>query len=171
MECNGHMYAPVCIIPYRVCFKWASVHTAEVNGSMRSCTAVACPNTDMPATAAAPHITVNKKNMNDHKTNGNISLTKSVMHNDSHKESKNTRNTEDLYNMKTKLQSSHRFCYPGSERGLRRVCPPLCYASSGAQVMAKRSKAEQSGRIPGSSLTIICCAGISRVGCRKLAYS
>ena len=27
---------------------------------MRSCTAVACPNTDMPATAAAPHITVKK---------------------------------------------------------------------------------------------------------------
>ena len=61
--------------------------------------------------------------------------------------------------------------HPGSERGLRRVCAPLRYVSSGAQVMAKRSKLWQIVRVPGSSLTIICCAGISRVGCRKLAYS
>ena len=50
--------------------------------------------------------------------------------------------------------------------------------SAGCKGFVRRSvtsvparKAEQSGRVPGSSLTIICCAGISCVGCRKLAYS
>ena len=61
--------------------------------------------------------------------------------------------------------------HPGSERGLQRVCAPLRYVSSGAQIIAKRSKLRQRIRVPGSSLSIICCAGISRVGCRKLAYS
>ena len=37
--------------------------------------------------------------------------------------------------------------HPGSERGLQRVCAPLRYVSSGA-------KAEQGGRIPGSSVSI-----------------
>ena len=35
----------------------------------------------------------------------------------------------------------------------------------------KADKLWQIIRVPGSSLTIICCAGISCVGCRKLAYS
>ena len=33
--------------------------------------------------------------------------------------------------------------HPGSERGLRRVCPPLRYVSSGAQIGAKRRKADK----------------------------
>ena len=37
--------------------------------------------------------------------------------------------------------------HPGSERGLQRVCAPLRYVSSGA-------KLEQSGRVPGSSVSI-----------------
>ena len=36
---------------------------------------------------------------------------------------------------------------------------------------ATARKAAQGRRVPGSSLTIMCCAGISCVGCRKLAYS
>ena len=31
----------------------------------------------------------------------------------------------------------------GSERGLRRVCPPLRYVSSGAQIRAKSRKADE----------------------------
>ena len=40
----------------KICFKWAWVYTAEVNGSMCSCPAGACPNMGMLATAAAPHM-------------------------------------------------------------------------------------------------------------------
>ena len=40
-----------------------------------------------------------------------------------------------------------------------------------AQTRAKSRKVAQIIQVPGSSLTIICCAGISCVGCRKLAYS
>ena len=40
----------------KIRFKWAWVYTAEVNGSMCSCTAGACPNMGMLATAAAPHM-------------------------------------------------------------------------------------------------------------------
>ena len=50
--------------------------------------------------------------------------------------------------------------------------------SAGCEGFARRSvtsvwarKAARGRRVPGSSLTIICCAGISCVGCRKLAYS
>ena len=44
--------------------------------------------------------------------------------------------------------------HPGSERGLRRVCAPLRYVSSGAQSGAKRSKVAQIIRVPGSSVSI-----------------
>ena len=58
--------------------------------------------------------------------------------------------------------------HPGSERGLQRVCAPLRYVSSGAQVRAKSRKVAQGRRVPG--LLIMCCAGFSCVGCQKLAY-
>ena len=57
--------------------------------------------------------------------------------------------------------------HPGSERGLRRVCPPLRYVSSGAQSGAKsREIAEFQDR----TLPLAFSAGFSRVGRPNLAY-
>ena len=57
--------------------------------------------------------------------------------------------------------------HPGSERGLRRVCPPLRYLSSGAQKSAKvRKRCEFQNR----TLPLAFSAGFSRVGRPNLAY-
>ena len=57
--------------------------------------------------------------------------------------------------------------HPGSERGLRRVCAPLRYVSSGAQSRAKRRKfAEFQDR----TLPLAFSAGFSCVGRPNLAY-
>ena len=57
--------------------------------------------------------------------------------------------------------------HPGSERGLRRVCPPLRYVSSGAQIRAKgREVAEFQDR----TLPLAFSAGFSCVGRPNLAY-
>ena len=57
--------------------------------------------------------------------------------------------------------------HPGSERGLRRVCPPLRYVSSGAQVRAKRRKFDE---FQDRTLPLAFSAGFSRVGRPSLAY-
>ena len=57
--------------------------------------------------------------------------------------------------------------HPGSERGLRRVCPPLRYVSSGAQIRAKSRKfAEFQDR----TLPLAFSEGFSCVGRPNLAY-
>ena len=57
--------------------------------------------------------------------------------------------------------------HPGSERGLRRVCPPLRYVSSGAQTRANSRKfAEFQNR----TLPLAFSAGFSCVGRPNLAY-
>ena len=57
--------------------------------------------------------------------------------------------------------------HPGSERGLRRVCPPLRYVSSSAQDRAKSRKADE---FQDRTLPLAFSAGFSRVGRPNLAY-
>ena len=57
--------------------------------------------------------------------------------------------------------------HPGSERGLRRVCPPLRYVSSGAQTRANARKADE---FQDRTLPLAFSAGFSRVGRPNLAY-
>ena len=57
--------------------------------------------------------------------------------------------------------------HPGSERGLRRVCPPLRYVSSGAQV---RAKSREIAEFQDRTLPLAFSAGFSRVGRPNLAY-
>ena len=57
--------------------------------------------------------------------------------------------------------------HPGSERGLRRVCPPLRYVSSGAQNRAKVRKADE---FQDRTLPLAFSAGFSCVGRPNLAY-
>ena len=56
----------------------------------------------------------------------------------------------------------------GSERGLRRVCPPLRYVSSGAQVRANSRKA---GEFQDRTLPLAFSAGFWCVGRPNLAYA
>ena len=57
--------------------------------------------------------------------------------------------------------------HPGSERGLRRVCPPLRYVSSGAQ---GRTKSRESAEFQDRTLPLAFSAGFSCVGRPNLAY-
>ena len=57
--------------------------------------------------------------------------------------------------------------HPGSERGLRRVCPPLRYVSSGAQM---RAKSREIAEFQDRTLPLAFSAGFSRVGRPNLAY-
>ena len=57
--------------------------------------------------------------------------------------------------------------HPGSERGLRRVCPPLRYVSSGAQSCAKGRERDE---FQDRTLPLAFSAGFSRVGRPNLAY-
>ena len=57
--------------------------------------------------------------------------------------------------------------HPGSERGLRRVCPPLRYVSSGAQI---RAKSREVAEFQDRTLPLAFSAGFSRVGRPNLAY-
>ena len=57
--------------------------------------------------------------------------------------------------------------HPGSERGLRRVCPPLRYVSSGAQIRANARKGDE---FQDRTLPLAFSAGFSRVGRPNLAY-
>ena len=57
--------------------------------------------------------------------------------------------------------------HPGSERGLRRVCPPLRYVSFGAQNRAKVCKLAE---FQDRTLPLAFSAGFSRVGRPNLAY-
>ena len=57
--------------------------------------------------------------------------------------------------------------HPGSERGLRRVCPPLRYVSSGAQGGANSCKLAE---FQDRTLPLAFSAGFSRVGRPNLAY-
>ena len=57
--------------------------------------------------------------------------------------------------------------HPGSERGLRRVCPPLRYVSSGAQGRVRSREADE---FQDRTLPLAFSAGFSRVGRPNLAY-
>ena len=57
--------------------------------------------------------------------------------------------------------------HPGSERGLRRVCPPLRYVSSGAQGRASSRKGDE---FQDRTLPLAFSAGFSCVGRPNLAY-
>ena len=57
--------------------------------------------------------------------------------------------------------------HPGSERGLRRVCPPLRYVSSGAQI---RANSHEIAEFQDRTLPLAFSAGFSRVGRPNLAY-
>ena len=57
--------------------------------------------------------------------------------------------------------------HPGSERGLRRVCPPLRYVSSGAQSGAN---AREIAEFQDRTLPLAFSAGFSCVGRPNLAY-
>ena len=57
--------------------------------------------------------------------------------------------------------------HPGSERGLRRVCPPIRYVSSGAQMRASSRKFDE---FQDRTLPLAFSAGFSRVGRPNLAY-
>ena len=57
--------------------------------------------------------------------------------------------------------------HPGSERGLRRVCPPLRYVSSGAQI---RARSREIAEFQDRTLPLAFSAGFSRVGRPNLAY-
>ena len=57
--------------------------------------------------------------------------------------------------------------HPGSERGLRRVCPRLRYVSSGAQT---RANSREIAEFQDRTLPLAFSAGFSRVGRPNLAY-